>query len=222
MHLTSPSTSVAVSLCSLLYFLFCGYPVALQPGLQFNTFEITHFPHRLVMGDKLLHRKFIEIRFTYPHIFGCFFCCQHLFCCVDNVCRYHVGQFLHFLVHFLALLGLILSRQMMLILIAIDFIHQVFGFFLYDKDKRKTIEKQIVHIVISGSVSNASFFNLSTARTYISVNFKVLCPNRLLTVFMLAPLLNNNVAKLCRPASTLYLKECGKCNHPKHLWTSFR
>ena len=44
----------------------------------------------------------------------------------------------------------------------------------------------------------ASGFNLSTARVYFSVCFNPLCPNRLATVLMLAPLLRIFTAKLWR------------------------
>ena len=44
----------------------------------------------------------------------------------------------------------------------------------------------------------ASDFNLSTARVYFSVCFNPLCPNRLATVLMLAPLFRMFTAKLWR------------------------
>ena len=50
----------------------------------------------------------------------------------------------------------------------------------------------------SGKLFIASLFNLSTARVYFSVCFNPLCPNRLATVLMLAPLLRIFTAKLWR------------------------
>ena len=50
----------------------------------------------------------------------------------------------------------------------------------------------------SGKLFIASSFNLSTARVYFSVCFNPLCPNRLATVLMLAPLFRMFTAKLCR------------------------
>ena len=44
----------------------------------------------------------------------------------------------------------------------------------------------------------ASSFNLSTARVYFSVCFKPLCPNKLATVLMFAPLLRIFTTKLWR------------------------
>ena len=50
----------------------------------------------------------------------------------------------------------------------------------------------------SGKLLIASGFNLSTARVYFSVCFNPLCPNKLATVLMLAPLLRMFTAKLWR------------------------
>ena len=50
----------------------------------------------------------------------------------------------------------------------------------------------------SGKLLIASDFNLSTARAYFSVCFNPLCPNRLATVLMLAPLFRMFTAKLWR------------------------
>ena len=50
----------------------------------------------------------------------------------------------------------------------------------------------------SGKLLIASDFNLSTARVYFSVCFNPLCPNRLATVLMLAPLFRIFTAKLWR------------------------
>ena len=50
----------------------------------------------------------------------------------------------------------------------------------------------------SGKLFIASLFNLSTARVYFSVSFNPLCPNKLATVLMLAPLLRIFTAKLWR------------------------
>lgn len=50
----------------------------------------------------------------------------------------------------------------------------------------------------SGKLFIASSFNLSTARVYFSVCFNPLCPNRLATVLMLAPMFRMFTAKLCR------------------------
>ena len=50
----------------------------------------------------------------------------------------------------------------------------------------------------SGRLLIAFSFNLSTARVYFSVCFNPLCPNRLATVLMLAPLLRMFTAKLWR------------------------
>ena len=50
----------------------------------------------------------------------------------------------------------------------------------------------------SGKLLIASDFNLSTARVYFSVCFNPLCPNRLATVLILAPLLRIFTAKLWR------------------------
>ena len=50
----------------------------------------------------------------------------------------------------------------------------------------------------SGKLFIASDFNLSTARVYFSVCFNPLCPNRLATVLILAPLLRIFTAKLWR------------------------
>ena len=50
----------------------------------------------------------------------------------------------------------------------------------------------------SGRLLIASDFNLSTARVYFSVCFNPLCPNRLATVLILAPLFRMFTAKLWR------------------------
>ena len=50
----------------------------------------------------------------------------------------------------------------------------------------------------AGRLLIASDFNLSTARVYFSVCFNPLCPNRLATVLMLAPLFRMFTAKLWR------------------------
>ena len=50
----------------------------------------------------------------------------------------------------------------------------------------------------AGRLLMASSFNLSTARVYFSVCFNPLCPNRLATVLMLAPLFRIFTAKLWR------------------------
>ena len=50
----------------------------------------------------------------------------------------------------------------------------------------------------SGKLFIASSFNLSTARVYFSVCFNPLCPNRLATVLMFAPLFRMFTAKLWR------------------------
>ena len=50
----------------------------------------------------------------------------------------------------------------------------------------------------AGRLLMASSFSLSTARVYFSVCFNPLCPNRLATVLMLAPLFRIFTAKLWR------------------------
>ena len=50
----------------------------------------------------------------------------------------------------------------------------------------------------SGKLLIASDFNLSTARVYFSVCFNPLCPNKLATVLIFAPLLRIFTAKLWR------------------------
>ena len=50
----------------------------------------------------------------------------------------------------------------------------------------------------SGKLLIVSDFNLSTARVYFSVCFNPLCPNKLATVLMLAPLFRIFTAKLWR------------------------
>ena len=50
----------------------------------------------------------------------------------------------------------------------------------------------------AGRLLMASSFNLSTARVYFSVCFNPLCPNRLATVLILAPLFRMFTAKLWR------------------------
>ena len=50
-----------------------------------------------------------------------------------------------------------------------------------------------------GRLLRAFFFSSSTARTYTSTYFRLLCPNRSATTLTLLPLFKRMVPKLCRP-----------------------
>ena len=77
------------------------------------------------------------------------------------------------------------------------------------KDKHNLLNSTIFcnYNFNSGKLFIASSFNLSTARVYFSVCFNPLCPNRLATVLMLAPLFRMFAAKLwraqCQPVCLL-------------------
>ena len=68
------------------------------------------------------------------------------------------------------------------------------------KDKHNLLNNTILcgYNFNSGKLLIASDFNLSTARVYFSVCFNPLCPSRLATVLMFAPLLRIFTAKLWR------------------------
>ena len=58
--------------------------------------------------------------------------------------------------------------------------------------------RNIYHKLSAGRLLMASSFNLSTARVYFSACFNPLCPNRLATVLIFAPLFRIFTAKLWR------------------------
>lgn len=68
------------------------------------------------------------------------------------------------------------------------------------KDKHNLLNKTMLcgYNFNSGKLLIASDFNLSTARVYFSVCLNPLCPNKLATVLMLAPLFRMFTAKLWR------------------------